>query len=392
MAKELAFVLINPYTIRKSRTGGVIGHIMSRTRLDLVAARMFGPSRELAEQFAALVREEEIAEGRTDHILANYVLRTYMPDAATGQPQRVMMLLFEGESAIRKVRDVTGHLQHNLDSGKTLRDIYGDYIQGEDGKVMYVEPAVVIGPRRESAFKAMQLWAEFSGRDGGLIEHSHDVSDHEDFQKTLVLIKPDNFRFPSARPGKIIDMFSGSGLRIIAAQIVNMSVAQAEEFYKPVRQVLRDKFRNKVADIAVQAINKELGLDIPEPMRQTLGSMLAPHYGDKQFNLIIKFMTGATPADPEVVREEPGKERCLALVYAGVNAVNIIRDILGPTDPAKAEPGSVRREFGQDVMVNAAHASDSVDNARREMNIIRVDQDQILTWVQKYYPAGQAAS
>jgi len=44
-----------------------------------------------------------------------------------------------------------------------------------------------------------------------------------------------------------------------------------------------------------------------------------------------------------------------------------IREVLGPTDPAKAPPGSIRREFGSTIMVNAAHASDSPDNARREM-------------------------
>ena len=48
--KELAYVLINPYTIRKSRTGGVIARYLSRTDLKLVAARMFGPSQALAEE------------------------------------------------------------------------------------------------------------------------------------------------------------------------------------------------------------------------------------------------------------------------------------------------------------------------------------------------------
>ena len=59
MAKELAFALINPYTIAKSRTGGVIGRFISRTGLELVAARMFGPSRELAERYAQLIREDK---------------------------------------------------------------------------------------------------------------------------------------------------------------------------------------------------------------------------------------------------------------------------------------------------------------------------------------------
>ena len=52
MAKELAYVLINPYTIRKSRTGGVIARYLSRTDLRLVGARMFGPSQQLAAEYA----------------------------------------------------------------------------------------------------------------------------------------------------------------------------------------------------------------------------------------------------------------------------------------------------------------------------------------------------
>ena len=42
---QLAYVMINPYTIYKSRTGGVIARLFTRTALDLVAARMFAPSR-----------------------------------------------------------------------------------------------------------------------------------------------------------------------------------------------------------------------------------------------------------------------------------------------------------------------------------------------------------
>ena len=56
MAEELAFTLINPYTIGKSRTGNVISRFLSRTGMELVAARMFGPGRELAERYAELTR------------------------------------------------------------------------------------------------------------------------------------------------------------------------------------------------------------------------------------------------------------------------------------------------------------------------------------------------
>ena len=59
MAEELAYVLITPYTIGKSRTGGVIGRIIGRTGLDLVAARMFGPSRKLVEEYLKAARPDK---------------------------------------------------------------------------------------------------------------------------------------------------------------------------------------------------------------------------------------------------------------------------------------------------------------------------------------------
>ncbi|MCX7010633.1 MAG: nucleoside-diphosphate kinase, partial [Kiritimatiellaeota bacterium] len=70
---------------------------------------------------------------------------------------------------------------------------------------------------------------------------------------------------------------------------------------------------------------------------------------------------------------------------AGPSAVDKIRSILGPTDPSKAQPGSVRREFGRDVMVNAAHASDSPENAAREMKIVKPEEDMIAPLVKKYF-------
>ena len=70
-----------------------------------------------------------------------------------------------------------------------------------------------------------------------------------------------------------------------------------------------------------------------------------------------------------------------------MSAVEKIRYLLGPTDPAKAQPGSVRREFGSDIMVNAAHASDSPENAQRELDIIDIRKETIREWVEKYYGA-----
>ncbi|MBN1270353.1 MAG: nucleoside-diphosphate kinase [Kiritimatiellae bacterium] len=387
MARELAFVLINPYTIGKSRTGGVIGRIISKTQLDLVAARMFGPSRELVERYAAMLRGDPDVDASVRDLLADYVLRAYMPEQSTGLRRRVLMLLFEGEDAVSKIRQAAGHVRQTMASGRTVRDIYGDYIMDDGGKVLYVEPAVLVGAGVRATGDRLRLWSEFSERDGGIMENTADLAPDAKVQKTLVLIKPDNFRFPSARPGNIIDLFSGSGLRIIGAKVHRMSVAEAEEFYGPVRDALCRKLQAQVGQRASEAVADKLHIVVSEEIEGKLGEMLGPVYGCHQFYEIVQFMTGQWPPDcsPEDKRK-PGKEKCLALVYAGVDAVNIIRDILGPTDPSKAAPGSVRREFGRDIMVNAAHASDSPESAERELKIINVAEDGITPWVRKYYP------
>jgi nucleoside diphosphate kinase len=70
-------------------------------------------------------------------------------------------------------------------------------------------------------------------------------------------------------------------------------------------------------------------------------------------------------------------------VYEGENAVRKIRDVLGPTDPTKAPGGTVRSEFGSNIMVNTAHASDSAENARREMGILKLHEGNFLPIVNK---------
>ena len=125
---------------------------------------------------------------------------------------------------------------------------------------------------------------------------------------------------------------------------------------------------------------------MPQSVQTALAETLAPAFGDQKFYSIMNFMTGQWAPDvhgDEVLAE--GKVRCMTLVYAGENAVEKIRNILGPTDPSKAAPGSVRKEFGTDIMVNAAHASDSPENALREIGIVKVEEDTIKRWYDKYF-------
>jgi nucleoside diphosphate kinase len=200
------------------------------------------------------------------------------------------------------------------------------------------------------------------------------------------LIKPDNFRFPTGRPGNVIDFFSRTGLYIIGIKVHRMSVAEASEFYGPVRDVLRTRLKDMVGARAKTLLEKEFGLKIAPGDEQKLADLLGPIYGDNQFENIVKFMSGRAPSEIDPAQlKQPGTERCIALIYEGVEAVRKIRDVLGPTDPSKAPPGSIRRDFGQTVMVNAAHASDSPESAQRELAIVKVGENTFKQVVEDFY-------
>ncbi len=385
MSKELGYVLVTPYTLRKSRTGGVLGRLLSTTGLDLVAARMFGPSPELVKRHAQLIRNSNEIWPEIKDLLSAYIEREFAP-TEEGQVHRVLMLLFEGENAVRKLRDSVGGFEDSIESADTIRGTYGDFIKAHDGSVTYFEPAVLVGPTKESVRDVLKLWCEYTETDGGILENAIRLADHKNVQKTLVIIKPDNFTFPSSRPGNIIDIFSRSGLRLIGAKILRMSLAEALEFYGPVQPVLRDKLGSLAVERACKALKKEFGFEMTSSVIKALSETLGPSFGDHQFYSIMNFMTGQWAPDihgDETLAE--GKVRCMTLVYAGENAVEKIRNILGPTDPSKAAPGSVRKEFGTDIMVNAAHASDSPENALREIGIVKVQNDTIRRWYEKYF-------
>jgi len=385
MAKELGFVLITPHSLRKSRTGGIIGRFSRIEGLEFVAARMFGPSQELVGRYAESIMSNPDIEEEKRPILANYVTRAFSPNPDTGRTHRVLMLLYEGENAISKIYETAGGFEDTRESADTVRGTYGDCIRDLNGNLTYFEPAVLLAPTVASAKRTLSLWMEYADTDGGITLNALSLPEKE-VQKTLVLIKPDNFRFPSSRPGNIVDLFSRSGLRIIGAQVHRMSVAEAEEFYGPVRAILREKLCERTTDKGCSVLEKEFGFPMPAEVDEALCKTLGPLYGDHQFFEIMKFMTGRwLPDVPEAERAAEGKERCLALIYAGKNAVEIIRGILGPTDPSQAQPGSVRKEYGSDIMVNAAHASDSPENAEREMAIVKPARNLVKPWVDKYY-------
>jgi nucleoside diphosphate kinase len=386
--EELAYVLINPYTVFKSRTGGVIARLFTRTALELVAARMFAPSRELVERYAEItVSPKDPQDRKIQELIRQYILDNYSPDPKTGQRRRVMMLLFRGEDAVRKVRQVVGSFQPDKGTaGETIRDTYGDYVVGPEGQVKYFEPAVLAAPGPEEAEIKLKLWAKYAEPGGGFLEKVVSYPKNAKIEQTLVLLKPDNFRFPSARPGNIVDMLSRTGLYIIAIKVHHMSVSEAEEFYGPVRAVLREKLKDVSGQRARVALEKEFAFGLNPQTEKTLGEVMGPLFAEQQFSQIVKFMTGRKPEDCSgPAKAQRGLEKILAVVYEGPDAVAKIRTVLGPTDPRKAPPGTIRRELGQDIMVNAAHASDSAENAQREMKIIGARNNDLRPLVEEFY-------
>ena len=348
---------------------------------------MFAPSAELVKEYStAIVSSNDPQDRRIQELIRDYVLQNFSPDPKSGRRRRVMMLLFKGEDAVRKIRGVVGNISPFRHGGETIRDTYGDLILGEDDQVRYFEPAVLAAPNAEEAEMKLRLWARHSDSDGGVLESVITYPAGENPQRTLVLIKPDNFRFPTGRPGNVIDFFSRTGLYIIGIKVLRMSVADAMEFYGPVRDVLRTKLTDVVGARAKAAIEKELGFTVPPVEEKQIGQILCPIFGDNQFEGIVKFMSGRMPSEtPESQRHLPGSEKCIALIYEGPEAVRKIRDVLGPTDPSKAPPGSIRREFGQTIMVNAAHASDTAENAEREFKIVKVGENNFKQVIEEMY-------
>jgi nucleoside diphosphate kinase len=170
-------------------------------------------------------------------------------------------------------------------------------------------------------------------------------------QRSLVLIKPDNFQFPGTRPGAVLDVFARTGLPLVALKVHHMSVAEGMEFYGPVLDALSEKF--------------------------------GPEKGRDHWENIVEFMSGARPsAVPEKDHAKPGTQKILALVFEGPDAIGKIRTVLGPTDPAKAPPGTIRKEFGSSIMVNAGHASDAPENAVREIGIVKVADNSLKGFVE----------
>lgn len=387
MAIEVSYIIITPYSLLKSRTGGIIARLMSRTDLEFIGAQMLAFTPEMAERYARSLEAMEAKD--TGKMLADYV-RENFPPREDGRKERALMLLFRGEDACRKLTGITGRLSPYspkcISAGETLRDTYADVVEDKDnpGIVRYFEPAVLTPPDLREAINKLSIFADFAENTPNLVDNS--LGSAPEDERTLVIIKPDNWRCPSSRPGNIIDMLSRTGLRIVGCKVHRMSVNDALEFYGSVQNALRSKLAPKIGEQAKQLFEDKFKVSLPEKAVASLTESVGIPYADDQFSQLIEFMSGKRPEEctEEEKKLQNSQAKCLVLIYEGPDAIAKIRSVLGPTDPSKAPGGTVRRDFGSNVMVNTAHASDSPASVEREMKIIRIHQNSMAARIREF--------
>jgi nucleoside diphosphate kinase len=376
MMDNLAYVLITPYSLFKSRTGGIIGRLLAQAKLELVATRMFVFSDAFLDAYKKIIckADTEPAIAAAWHRYVDENLRQSNP---RGHLPRCLFMLFKGENAVRHLKDevIGAFTDHPV--GDTIRGTFGDLIRDEKGNIRYFEPAVITCPDPKLNDEHLKLFSQYALSDGGV--HAGKIKyDEPNVQVSLVMLKPDNFERRSRRPGNIIDTFSWTGLRIVAARLFNMTVAQGEEFYGPLKEIFVRKLKGNVTREIYERLHTAFAFPFELADAEALSDRLAQRNATTEFDRIVEYMTGVSPDDVANPAEKKtlSKAKCLAMLYEGADAIEKIRTVLGSTDPNKAEPGTVRSDFGRDLMRNGAHASDSPENAVRERKIVGLYENE----------------
>jgi len=138
-------------------------------------------------------------------------------------------------------------------------------------------------------------------------------------ERSLVLIKPDAMQRGLA--GAIISRLEQRGLKLVAIKMLHLDKALARRHY-------------------------------------------AVHAKKPFFDGLVDYISSAP---------------IIAIIFEGESAVKVVRDTMGATDPARAEPGTIRRDFGVDIERNAVHGSDSVETAEQEIKLF-FSQDEIFNY------------
>ena len=387
MREHLSYVLLTPYSIAKSRTGGILSRLLSRTDLELVGAQIFTPHEAFVQEYADSLRKRQPQDELT--ILADYVEKNLGP--TNGRKHRSLLLLFRGQTPCKKLMDICGRIpiqkfEVDFNSAETIRETYSDLIFSKEDstEVSYFEPAVLTPRLQDDANSDLLRFANLLESEENIVKNMS-YPDPSKIEKTLVILKPDNWKHNSSRPGAILEMFSRCGLRIVGLKVHRFTLAQALDFYAPVETVLKEKLAPTFGFQARELLEREFRFKLSEEAAWHLTGCVGIERAHEEFTKLIEFMSGRRPN--ECLAEEvniPGNVKCMIIIYEGENAIRKIRDVLGPTDPLQAPEGTVRREFGLSVMVNTAHASDSQEGYEREKNIVNINENTLSSFIRAY--------
>ncbi len=168
-------------------------------------------------------------------------------------------------------------------------------------------------------------------------------------ERTLVLIKPDGVQ--KKLSGRIIDRFESAGLKIIGMKMLTASEEKAKEHYP-----LEESWAKKLYDRTKETYEKS-----GKPFQYNNHM----EYGELIISWLCNFIT-----------EGP----IIAMTLEGPHAVELVRKMIGHTEPRQSAPGTIRGDFASTesykiadsenrVIRNLVHASDSVENALREISI-----------------------
>tara|TARA_B100001079_G_scaffold266391_1_gene273478 strand:+ start:588 stop:1796 length:1209 start_codon:yes stop_codon:yes gene_type:complete len=380
MKKELTYALITPYSLLKSRTGGIISRLLSLSDLELVGARMYTPSDKFLDEYIKTIETQKM-KTVWKNAMIDYVNNMLRKNNKLSMANRAMLLLFEGKNAVDVLHNnVIGSASDPL-RGNTIRGTYGDSIRSSDGKVEYFEPAVLTSADKAANINQLKLFAKYSLSDGGILERAVKFPKNKKPETSLIILKP--FEKHDPRTGNIIDMISRTGFYMVGVKLLDLSTKQAEEFYGPVKDFFNssfdDKFKPKlVENLRASLDQKDFSFELTDEIMNKMADQMKKPTVEGEFGNILQYMTGRTPsAFAETKKTIDGKQTiCIAILYQGINTIKTIRELLGATDPKKAKYSSIRRFYGLDILRNAVHASDSPASVIRERKIIGFNKEK----------------
>ena len=380
MKKELTYALITPYSLLKSRTGGIISRLLSLSDLELVGARMYTPSDKFLDEYIKTIETQKM-KTVWKNAMIDYVNNMLRKNNKLSMANRAMLLLFEGKNAVDVLHNnVIGSASDPL-RGNTIRGTYGDSIRASDGKVEYFEPAVLTSADKAANINQLKLFAKYSLSDGGILEKAVKFPKNKKPETSLIILKP--FEKHDPRTGNIIDMISRTGFYMVGVKLLDLSTKQAKEFYGPVKDFFNSSFDDKFKPILVENLRaslnqKDFSFELTDETLNKMAGQLKKPTVEGEFGKILQYMTGSAPsAFAETKKTGDGKHTiCLALLYQGINTIKTIRELLGATDPKKAKYSSIRRFYGLDILRNAVHASDSTKSVIRERKIIGFNKEE----------------